>query len=317
MQTGHLFRNDRAFPHYGAVVSQLQRSSQRELPPFIVLPSPIDNTGVGVSHGQTAGFLGAAHEPVVLRGQRRGDTLEISELEIRTGDTWESERLTYALDRTLVQTDLAAHPALAPLVTARARRAFHLGGESDKLKTRYGKSTFGQSCLLARRLVEHGVRLVTVNMFETVFNQVTWDCHADGGSLASDLNDYRDTLCPMFDQAYTALMDDLEQRGMLQNTMVLAMGEFGRTPHLNPRGGRDHWPGVWTTLFAGGPFRGGQVIGASDSIGAEPSDRPVTPAEIAATIYQGLGIHPRTTLSSDDGASVILSEAQPIAELCS
>ena len=165
--------------------------------------------------------------------------------------------------------------------------------EADGARARYGSNTFGQSCLLARRLVESGVRLVTVNMFDTVFNQVTWDCHADGGSLASSLDDYADLLCPMFDTAYTALLEDLAQRGMLEKTLVVALGEFGRTPQLNPRGGRDHWPGVWTVLFAGGCIRGGQVIGSSDGHGAEPRDRPVTAAEVAATVYRGLGVDPQ------------------------
>src|SRR5207253_9145051 len=105
----------------------------------------------------------------------------------------------------------------------------------------------------------------------------------------TSLDDYRETLCPMFDRAYAALLDDLYQRGLLGNTLVVAMGEFGRTPQLNPRGGRDHWPGVWSVLFAGGGVRGGQVVGASDRHGAEPRDRPVAAAQVAATIYGALG----------------------------
>ena len=184
------------------------------------------------------------------------------------------------------------------------------------MRARYGRNTFGQSCLLARRLIEGGVRLATVNMFDTVFNEVTWDCHADGGSLASNLNDYRDTLCPMFDRAYTALLEDLKQRGLLDTTLVVAMGEFGRTPQLNPRGGRDHWPGVWSVLFAGAGVRGGQVIGSSDAHGAEPKDRPVTPAEIAATVYRGLGIEPTTSACRAPRAGPLpLVDATPIEEL--
>src|SRR5207244_2434904 len=186
--------------------------------------------------------------------------------------------------------DNAYEQAFGLIFAQNARRAFDLAAEQDAMRDRYGRNTFGQSCLLARRLVEHGVRLVTVNMFDTVFNAITWDCHADGGSLAVTLDDYKETLCPMFDVAYTALLDDLRQRGLLENTLVVAMGEFGRTPELNARGGRDHWPGVWSVLFAGGGVRGGQVVGASDRTGSEPRDRPVTPAEIAATVYKGMGI---------------------------
>ncbi len=130
-------------------------------------------------------------------------------------------------------------------------------------------------------------------MFDTVYNAVTWDCHADGEALATTLDDYRDILCPMFDMAYSTLLEDLAERGLLDTTLVVAMGEFGRTPLLNPRGGRDHWPGVWSILFAGGGVRGGQVVGSSDRTGSEPRDRPVTPAEVAATIYRLLGVpHP-------------------------
>jgi uncharacterized protein (DUF1501 family) len=154
-------------------------------------------------------------------------------------------------------------------------------------------------------------------MFDTVFGQITWDCHANGGDLNSTLDDYRDTLCPMLDQAYTALLDDLEALGLLDSTLVLAMGEFGRTPKLNPRGGRDHWPGVWSMLAAGGGVRGGQVIGASDAHGAEPADRPIHAAELTATVYHALGIDPRTTLSDTDGRPVRLVEAAAVQELFS
>jgi uncharacterized protein (DUF1501 family) len=118
----------------------------------------------------------------------------------------------------------------------------------------------------------------------------------------------------MLDRSFSALLDDLDQRGLLETTLVLAMGEFGRTPQLNPRGGRDHWPGCWSILMAGGGIRGGQVLGASDRIGAEPHDRPVTPAEIAATVYRCLGIDPQARLQGPDGA-MALSDAGPIAEL--
>jgi uncharacterized protein (DUF1501 family) len=205
--------------------------------------------------------------------------------------------------------------AFAPLFSGRAKRAFDVGAEPGDVRARYGMNTFGQSCLLARRLVEGGVRLVTVNMFDTVFNEVTWDCHADGGALATRLDDYRDTLCPMFDLAYTALLEDLCQRGLLETTLVLAMGEFGRTPQLNPRGGRDHWPGVWSVLFAGAGVRGGQVVGSSDRTASEPRDRPVTPAEVAATVYKGLGLEPSATLPGPDGRPLPLADARPVHEL--
>lgn len=192
-----------------------------------------------------------------------------------------------------------------------------LAAEKPMLRDRYGRNTFGQSCLHARQLVESGVRVVTVNMFETVFNETTWDCHADGGSLSSTLDDYKETLCPMFDRAYSALLEDLQQRGMLQNTIVVAMGEFGRTPYLNPRGGRDHWPGCWSVLFAGGGVRGGQVIGSSDEMGAMPKERPISPAQVAASVYRGLGIGLETKMVGPDGRAINLVDAEAVAELSS
>jgi uncharacterized protein (DUF1501 family) len=206
-------------------------------------------------------------------------------------------------------------PALRALISRQAKRAFNLEAESSATRARYGENTFGQACLLARRLVQHGVRLVTVNMFDTVFNQITWDCHANGGDLNSTLQDYQDYLCPMLDQAFTALLGDLYERGLIGNTMVLCMGEFGRTPKINNRGGRDHWPGVWSVLMAGGPIQGGRVIGASDKHGTEPADRPVHPAEIAATVYRGLGIDLHTRLVGADGRPMPLVEAGPLVEL--
>jgi uncharacterized protein (DUF1501 family) len=152
-------------------------------------------------------------------------------------------------------------------------------------------------------------------MFESVFDNLTWDCHADGGALSTTLDDYRTTLCPMFDAAYTALLGDLRQRGMSDNTLVLAMGEFGRTPELNPRGGRDHWPGCWTVLFSGAGVRGGQVVGSSDATASEPRDRPVAPAEIAATVYRGLGLDPAAHLPGPDGKPLPLADAQAVEEL--
>jgi hypothetical protein len=169
--------------------------------------------------------------------------------------------------------------------------------------------------LLARRLIERGVRFVTVNMFETVFNEITWDIH--GSAPFSPIECYKNQVGPNFDNAYSALLEDLKNRGMLEATMVLAFGEFGRTPKINPAGGRDHHPACWTALFAGGSVKGGQVVGASDEIGYAPKDRPVTPAEIAATVYHGLGIELATELPGPQGRPMRLVDhgVEPISEL--
>jgi hypothetical protein len=328
MQTGYLCRGGQEYPHYGSVLSYLRGPRPGGLPPFVILPGPIASTGVSVGHGQTAGYLGPKYEPFVP-----GEQIAVPDLAIRDCDAPDgldparlrnrkslldavdcAQRTFEAVERRR-QLSSASKQALSVLFAQRAKRAFDIGSEREAVRSRYGMNTFGQSCLLARRLVESGVRLVTVNMFDTVFNEITWDCHADGGSLASSLDDYQQVLCPMFDRAYTALLEDLEQRGMLGSTLVLAMGEFGRTPQLNSRGGRDHWPGCWTILFAGAGVQGGQVVGSSDKTGSEPKDRPVSPEEVAATVYAGMGIDLSSRLAGADNVSLPIVQAAPIGEL--
>jgi hypothetical protein len=155
----------------------------------------------------------------------------------------------------------------------------------------------------------------TINQFSTVFDSPSWDCHADGGSLRTTLNDIRDTVAPSFDTAFAALLTDLESRGLLESTLVVATGEFGRTPKLNSNGGRDHWAGCWTALVAGGGVRGGQVIGASDRTGTEPADRPVTPQELVSSIFHALGVPSDATIPGPEGTPVAVYPGAPVAEL--
>lgn len=280
IQTGRLSRTADEHPHFGSVVSRLVGSTgERRLPSSIMLPGPIVNTGVQIPKGQTAGPLGFDHEPFST-GAIPGDPgYRPAEILGR------ASRITGAAGRRL------ANP-------------FDLGQESARLLSAYGASRLGRSCLLARRLVEAGTRVVTINMFDSVFDQVTWDCH--GAGPFSGLDDYRRTLLPTFDQAFSALLDDLGDRGLLETTMVAAVGEFGRTPRINSSGGRDHWPGVWSVALAGGGVRGGQVIGASDARASEPVDRPVSPQELLASFYQGMDIDPSP-----------LVDAPPVFELFS
>jgi hypothetical protein len=299
MQTGQLFQGGWQHPSYGSVLSYLRGDRSAAAPAYVVLPAPIGNTGVSIRHGQGAGCLGPRHEPFAFSG----------------GMCLASDMDSAILPRTLGAVPDDPEGALSNYLSPYTRQAFDLDREPDNVRDRYGRSTFGQSCLLSRRLIEHGTRLITVNMFDTVFNRITWDCHADGGSLPASLQDYKTTLCPEFDLAYSALLEDLDQRGLLATTLVVAMGEFGRTPQVNPRGGRDHWPGVWTILFAGAGVRGGQVIGASDKLGAEPRDRPITPAMVAASIYRALGIDLMAHLPGPDSQSMPLCTAEPIDEL--
>jgi uncharacterized protein (DUF1501 family) len=174
------------------------------------------------------------------------------------------------------------------------------------VRERYGRHTWGQSHLLARRLVEAGTRFVT-----TVNGpSITWDTHKD------NFNTLKNRLVPPMDQAYAALLDDLEERGLLDTTLVIWMGEFGRTPKINVDAGRDHWPGCYSVLLAGGGIRGGQVIGSSDDIGAFPKERPVTPAEIHATVFAALGYDVRSiSYESTDGRPIPLTDGTPMPEL--
>jgi hypothetical protein len=185
------------------------------------------------------------------------------------------------------------------MTSTAARDAFALEQEPASVRERYGMNRFGQCCLLARRLVERGVRFVTLNTFITVFNEITWDIH--GSKPFTSIEGMRDLVAPMYDQGYSALLEDLFQRGMLDNTLVCNLAEFGRTPKVNPAGGRDHWPGVWTVKFAGGGVKGGRVVGRSDDIGGYPAERPQTPANIVATIYHSLGIDLETELPGPQG----------------
>jgi uncharacterized protein (DUF1501 family) len=181
---------------------------------------------------------------------------------------------------------------------------------------RYGVNAFGVNCFGALKSVaKRPGRFITVNQFSTVFDSPSWDCHADRGSLATDLGDYRDTVAPMFDLAFSQLLIDLEDRGLLERTLVVATGEFGRTPRPNANGGRDHWPGCWTAILAGGGVRGGRIVGTSDAHAAEPKDRPVSPPELVATIYRALGVSHDATIPGPDGRPVRVVDASPIREL--
>jgi len=301
MQTGRLFQGGIEHPHVGCVLGKL-RGPRGDAPPHVLLPRPIGNTGGNLPHGQNAGFLGKSFDPFVLNADPSAPDFKVPDLlpptyisslrvdrrrQLREMVDGAVKHFEVSPDARLLDDNF--NQAYTLMSSARMREAFDLTAEPAEARDRYGRNRFGQSCLLARRMIERGVRFVTVNMFETVFNEITWDIH--GSAPFSPIQCYRDLVGPMFDQAYSSLLEDLHQRGLLKNTLVVATGEFGRTPKVNPAGGRDHWPQCWTMLFAGGGVKGGQVVGASDEIGGYPKDRPVSPAEAAATIFQSLGIN--------------------------
>jgi uncharacterized protein (DUF1501 family) len=185
------------------------------------------------------------------------------------------------------------------MTSSQARDAFDLTKEPTSVRERYGMNRFGQCCLLARRLVESGVRFVTINTFLTVFDEISWDIH--GSKPFTSIEGMKNVVAPMYDQGYSALIEDLSQRGLLDDTMVCNLAEFGRTPKVNPAGGRDHWPQCFTVYFAGGGVQGGRIVGASDPIGAVPVDRPTEPPEIVATIFHSLGLDVETHLPGPAG----------------
>jgi hypothetical protein len=203
----------------------------------------------------------------------------------------------------------ADHPTIGTVLSDR------LGAACGLAAGAIDNAPFALRCQQALTQIESGARFVTIPMFDAPVGQVTWDCHADARFLPSTLDDYRKTHCPTFDQACAALIEGLHQRGLLARTLVVAAGEMGRTPHLNDRGGRDHWPGVWSVLLAGAGIRGGAVLGASDKHGTEPARRPVHAADLAATVYHAFGIDPRADIVGRHGEKVPLTEGRPILEL--
>jgi hypothetical protein len=329
MMTGHDFNADSIKPYMGSVVSRVF-GQKGELPANVILPGPIGNTGAGPLHGQTAAYLGSAHEPFFLNTDPARPDYKVADLEVPAGPSGQRldarRKLLEQLDelqrrtetRSTQMHDNAYTGAFRLLTSPKAKEAFNLSRENDRLRDRYGRNTFGQSCLLARRMIERGVRFVTVNHFDTVFNLTCWDMHADGGGLNNTYLDLERTLCPQFDQAYTALVEDLQQRGLLSETVVAVLCEFGRTPRLNPRGGRDHYPDAFSSFLCGGNIRGGQVIGSTDKIGARPHDFPIEPPQILASIYQGMGIDLDKTMMPGPGERPVrLIEAEPIPQLFS
>ena len=328
MMTGHDFDASNKQPHMGSIISRLY-GSKGDLPASIVLPTGIGNTGTTTPHGQESAYLGSAHQPFILGSDPARSDFKVADLEAPGGQELRVEarrKLLHEIDdlqrqvetSSTLERDTAYARAFNLLTSPETKKAFDLNEEPSKLRDRYGRNTFGQSCLMARRLIERGTRFVTVNQFDTVFGISCWDMHADGSSLNNTYADYEHVLCPQFDLALTALLEDLQQRGMLEETVIAVISEFGRTPKINARGGRDHYPSAWTNFLAGGPISGGRVIGSTDKNGAVPQDRPVEPPQVVASIYQAMGIDLETTMLPGPGnRPVRLIDAEPIRELFS
>ena len=297
LQTGRLVRDGIAPPSVGSMVSQLF-GGRLGMPAYAVLPRPLGNPGAAIWQGQGGGGLGSEFDPWSV--------------DAPVDDS--ANGLPAALQGRRLSSPTTP-PAAEPFDAQRVAQVCRIDGESEGVRRAYGGTEFGDSCLRARRLVEAGVRFVVVNMYAALGALPTWDCHANSAWAPATVGDYRHTICPTFDRGLSALLDDLEQRGLLDDTLVVASGEFGRAPRLSDRGGREHWTGVWSALAAGGGISGGRVLGASDSRGAIPAERPTTPAELSATILHTLGVDLTVKLPLACGNELAVAEAQPIAEL--
>jgi hypothetical protein len=310
-------REDR--PHPGSVAARLLQTSP-QVPPFVMVPEAISPVGPE-RPGQHAGFFGAAYDPYRVNSNPNLETYSPGSLQPAVDTPVDRVDCRRALlqqvgehARFLEQT--APAQVLDPYYTRAfdlvssqaAQRAFDVALEPPHVRERYGRHIFGQSVLLARRLVEAGVRLVHVN----------WVRH-DNGPGGQGYDSHRDhlewcrtELFPPTDRAVAALIEDLAHRGLLDETLVVVMGEFGRTPRFNANGGRDHWASCFSVLLAGGGIRGGMVHGASDRIGAFPSTNPVLPQDLMATIYHCLGIDPHTTIYDLTHRPLTLMEGEPV-----
>jgi uncharacterized protein (DUF1501 family) len=316
------FPNDH--PHVGAVVRRL-RPAGGSLPGAIRLPNRIFNTDGSVWPGQDAGFLGRKADPWLLSCRPADADYRVEEftLDVDMADDRFSCRRSL-LEKLNARLDGANAEQLSPgygrlteqafdlLGSVKARQAFEVARETDAVRDRYGRTQFGQSVLLARRLVEAGVSLVQVNWYrgpEEPDDAPCWDSHVGESSRLKNV------LVPPADLAISALVEDLEARGLLDETLVVCMAEFGRTPKFNGRAGRDHWGSVFSVALAGGGVRGGVVHGSSDAIGGYPKDGRVEPQDLTATVFHFLGLDPHTEIHDRLNRPIPISRGRVIREV--
>lgn len=321
------------FPNFGSQIVRLQPSDEPMLP-FVQTPRPLQESNV-VGKGGTAGFLGKAYDPYTLFPE--GDDMDMNKMDHIKVDDLQLRPEVFAmrlqrraklrdaidsgmpeLEKAVASYDLDTYydKALRLVISGRAREAFDLKAEPEKLRDMYGRTTFGQSCLLARRLIEAGTKVVEV-IWPKVANSDnhSWDHHVD---LTKRM---KDQSAPMLDSGLTALLTDLDDRGLLEETLVVAVGEFGRSPQKgvstsgngNSADGRDHWPYCYTAVLAGAGIKRGHVHGKSDKTGSAPVEDPVHPGELLATIYHAFGIDPMTIVYNhlNQPRELVKAEAVP------
>jgi hypothetical protein len=316
------FPND--FPSMGAVVRKMN-PTRGTIPAAITLPHHIFNTNGSVWPGQDAGFLGQTVDPWIVNCSPAEKTFRFEGLSLprdmpplrlsRRQSLLKqlNQRRASVMESGLLEAfDADTRQAFDLLASGRSAKAFHLEAEPDAVRERYGRSPFGQSVLLSRRLIEAGVKLVQVNWYRAADEPQSnpcWDSHTE------EAKRLRAVLAPPTDRAYSALLEDLSQRGLLDETLVVCLAEFGRSPRINGAGGRDHWGSVYSVSLAGGGVRGGQVYGASDAIGGEPKDGRVRPQDLTATVFDRLGYRPETTINDPLGRPLPISTGEPIAAI--
>jgi hypothetical protein len=301
-------KNNNVHPSLGSMVARMAGSGGC-VPPYISVPCFLRSGGPG--------FLGASYAPFVIEADPASPEFAVRDVVLPEGVAGERgvrrqdalreihrfERRAEEVARDVRALDTFYERAHRLMTSAKAKEAFDLRREKESLRERYGMTSLGQCCLLARRLVEAGCRFVTIENGH-------WDTHRE------NTRSLRDLLVPAFDRALAALVADLDERGMLDSTLVVVSTEFGRTPRINTMAGRDHWPNAFSMVMAGGGTRGGAVIGATDKIGAAVTDRPITPPDMAATILYALGIDPAATLHTPLGRPVELAGGgKPVTEL--
>jgi hypothetical protein len=309
------------WPNMAAVVQHLHQEPSL-LPPAVRLPHKIFNTDQSVWPGQDSGFLGQTCDPWLFRCEPASPDFRVPQFEL-PGDMplarldgrrsllaqLESQLASAEKSRAVETYDERRRQAFDLLTSAPARAACNLALEPDESRDRYGRGQFGQSVLLARRLVEAGVKFVQVNWFrgpdEPPDNPV-WDSHTD------ETNRLKNVLVPPMDMAFSALLEDLASRGLLDETLVVCSAEFGRTPRFNARAGRDHWGHVFSVALAGGGIRGGTVHGASDKNGAYPLDGLVRPQDLTATIFHCLGYSSHTEIHDRLGRPLAITKGEVI-----
>jgi len=312
------------YPAYGSVVDRLA-SVSGEMPTFVAYPHVMRDGSI--TPGQHASFLGKAHDPLFIGQDPNSPDFSLPELslpaDVPVGRLEQRRELQAMIDKQARLLDYSAtaqglddyyKKALAMLNSSRLRGAFDLAAEPEKVRDAYGHTTYGQGCLLARRLVEAGAKFVSVYFSNSIggqsFTSGGWDTHGFNNThMYPIIEKYH---LPMTEQTLPTLLIDLDERGLLDTTLVVWMGEFGRTPKINAQNSRDHWPQCYTTLLAGGGVKRGFVYGASDKNGAYPAKDPVRPDDLAATMFYLLGIDPHTQVIGNGGRPVAIADGEPV-----